>query len=56
MSELPEIGAQSLNEGQPSLWRRFLRAALPGRRGRRWDRLPESSQKDASHYNMRSGL
>jgi hypothetical protein len=56
MSELPETDAQSLNEGQPSWWRRFLQAALPGRRGRRWDRLPERSQKDASHYNMRSGL
>jgi hypothetical protein len=41
---------------KPSFWTRVVRAVLPDKIVHRWDRLPESSQQDAAHYNMRSGL
>lgn len=56
MSEAPATDQQDPHGEQQSLWTRMFRRVLPVEVARRWDRLPESSQKDAAHYNMRSGL
>jgi hypothetical protein len=56
MTEAPDTDEQDAREEGPSLWTRVFRGVLPDRVARRWDRLPEGSQKDAAHYNMRSGL
>jgi hypothetical protein len=56
MSELPEDDHVRSGGVQPSLWTRLVQAVLPRKITRRWDRLPEGSQQDAAHYNMRSGL
>lgn len=55
MSEFLEED-QAAGGVQPSLWTRLIRAVLPRRTTKRWDRLPEGIQQDAAHYNMRSGL
>jgi hypothetical protein len=56
MSQVPEGDAVRSDEVRPSRWRRLVRAALPRKVVHRWDRLPEGSQQDAAHYNLRSGL
>jgi hypothetical protein len=56
MSEFPQEDQVPSGGVQPSLWTRLVRAVLPRRATKRWDRLPEGSQQDAAHYNMRSGL
>jgi hypothetical protein len=56
MSEVSVNGELKTGDAKPSFWSRVTRAVLPDRIVRRWDRLPEGSQKDAAHYNMRSGL
>ena len=56
MSDISDIDESVAGEAKPSLWSRLARAVLPERVMHRWDRLPDSSQQDAAHYNMRSGL
>jgi hypothetical protein len=49
-NDQPDVGEK------PSLWTRLFRTVRRDPGARRWDRLPEGSQTDATHYNMRSGL
>jgi hypothetical protein len=56
MSHISKSDEPVAGDDKPSLWSRLARTVLPDRVVHRWDRLPESSQKDAAHYNMRSGL
>ena len=56
MTEAPDTDDQGARDERHSLWTRVFRWVLPDKVARRWDRLPEGSQKDAAHYNMRSGL
>ena len=56
MNDLSERDEQEAAGEKPSLWTRLFRTVLPGKMGRRWERLSEGSQQDAAHYNMRSGL
>jgi hypothetical protein len=56
MSDISDSDEPVAGDDKPSLWSRLVRAVPPDRVVHRWDRLPESSQKDAAHYNMRSGL
>ena len=56
MSEVAESDELDAGHETSSTWTRLVRAVLPHKVAHRWDRLPEGSQKDAAHYNMRSGL
>ena len=56
MNEVPERDEVTSGDGRTSLWTQLFRAVLPRKVVHRWDRLPEGSQQDAAHYNMRSGL
>ena len=56
MSQVPERDEVRSGDDRPSLWTRLFRAVLPRKVAQRWDRLPEGSQQNAAHYNMRSGL
>ncbi|MGB0113146.1 MAG: hypothetical protein WBP59_07980 [Ilumatobacteraceae bacterium] len=56
MSKVPESDElQTTGRAQP-WWKRLFHNVVPDRVARRWDRLPQGSQQDAAHYNMRSGL
>jgi hypothetical protein len=56
MSEGSADDEPHAGDGKSSVWSRMVRAVLPDKIGHRWARLPEGSQQDAAHYNMRSGL
>ena len=56
MSQVPDGGEVRSDDDRPSRWTRVFRAVLPRKVVHRWERLPEGSQQDAAHYNMRSGL
>ena len=56
MSRVPERDEETSVDRRPSLWTRLFQVVLPRKVVHRWDRLPEGSQQDAAHYNMRSGL
>ena len=56
MSDISDSDEPEAGDDKPWLWSRLARAVLPDRIVHRWDRLLESNQKDAAHYNMRSGL
>jgi hypothetical protein len=56
MTEVSDGDEREAGSEQRSLWSRLADAVLPDKMLRRWDRLPEGSQQDAAHYNMRSGL
>lgn len=56
MTEAPDTDEQDARDERQSSWTRVFRGVLPDKVARGWDRLPQGSQKDAAHYNMRSGL
>lgn len=56
MTEESESDELDAGDQTSSMWTRLVRAVLPHKVAHRWDRLPEGSQQDAAHYNMRGGL
>lgn len=56
MSEVSDSNELDAGDEKSSMWTRLVRAVLPQKVVHRWDRLPDGSQQDAAHYNMRSGL